>query len=68
MSSESIQVVKQVVLDREGDTVIIGMICSSELGASVLLDDLAERLKTGRPMALTLTAGKVIEEGEEAGS
>lgn len=64
MSGESIQVVKQVVLDREGDTVILGMICSSELGASVLLDDLAERLKTGRRMTITLSCGKVLEGGE----
>lgn len=60
MSSESIQVVKQVVLDREGDTVIVGMICTSELGASVLLDDLVERMSTGQPMVITL-AGKLVE-------
>ncbi|WP_445222225.1 hypothetical protein ACKWRH_21455 [Bradyrhizobium sp. Pa8] len=66
MNSESVQVVKQVALDVEGDTVIVEMICSSELGASVLLDDLTERLKTGKPVTITLTAGQVIEGGEQA--
>lgn len=64
MSIASIQVVKEVALDVDGVTVIVELICSSELGASVLLDDLTERLKTGKPVTITLTAGKVLEGGE----
>lgn len=65
MSGENIQVVKQVALDVDGQTVILEMICASELGASVLLDDLSERLKTGKPVTITLTAGKVLEGSKE---
>lgn len=61
MSSERVPVIKQVAIAVDAETVIIEMICTSELAASVLLDDLTERLKTGKPVTITLTAGKVLE-------
>ncbi len=66
MSGESIQVVKSIALDIEGDRVVMELFCSSELGASVLFDDLKERLTSGRPVVITITAGKVIEEGDRS--
>jgi hypothetical protein len=61
VSGERVPVVKQCALDIDGDTVVIELICTSELAASVLLDDLKGRLQTGAPVAITITAGRLLE-------
>ena len=58
------QVVKQVAVSIEQQTVVLELICSDEYGANVLFDDVLSRLNSDGGLSLLLrTGGMIVDSG-----
>lgn len=64
MSADLNRIIKQVAVDVDERTVLIELICSSELGARVLFEDVVARMESDRGLQLGIKAGRIVETGQ----
>lgn len=59
------EVTKHIAVSHDEKTVFIELICTSELAANVLYDDVLSRLNSGAGLTLWVKAGPTVEEPAE---
>ena len=59
------QIVKQIAVSAEDNTVCVELICSDAYGAQVLSDDITSRLKIDHVLSLIVKVGATVGSGAQ---